>query len=48
MNLETNKKGDINVLEKWETPVLLELDASNSEASNFANPFDGDTGPKPS
>jgi len=31
--------------EKWEIPVLIELNPSASQAADFANPFDGDGGP---
>ena len=41
---ENLKKG----MEKWETPVLLELDTSRSQAMNFTDIDDGDSGPKPS
>lgn len=51
MNIEKSDietKNENRQLSQWETPVLLELDASFSESLNFTNLLDGDTGPKPS
>lgn len=46
--MKKDKQQQEESTKNWVSPVLIKLNVNDTEAADFANPFDGDGGPGPS